>query len=157
MKKYDFTLKETDGKDVSLKDYRGKNVVLYFYPKDNTPGWTTEAQEFMEFHKEFEDLNTVILGISKDSLKSHEKFRDKYNIPFLLLSDESKEVHEMFDVMKAKKMYGKEYMGVERSTFVFDSDGSLIKEYRKVKVKGHAEEVLNYIRDLSKENWNKEP
>ena len=78
MNKYDFILKETDGKDISLKDYKGKNVVLYFYPKDNTPGWTTEAQEFMEFHKKFEDLNTVILGISKDSLKSHEKFRDKY-------------------------------------------------------------------------------
>ncbi len=106
----------------------------------------------MEFHKKFKDLNTVILGISKDSLKSHEKFRDKYNIPFLLLSDESKEVHEMFDVMKAKKMYGKEYLGVERSTFVFDKEGNLIKEYRKVKVKGHAEEVLNYIRDLSKES-----
>ena len=152
MNKYDFTLKETDGNDISLKDYIGKNVVLYFYPKDNTPGWITEAQEFMEFHKEFEKLNTVILGISKDSLKSHEKFRDKYNIPFLLLSDESKEVHEMFDVMKPKKLYGKEYLGVERSTFVFDTEGNLAEEYRKVKVKGHAEEVFNFVKTMEENN-----
>lgn len=102
----------------------------------------------MEVHKEFQDLNTVILGISKDSLVSHEKFRDKYKIPFLLLSDETKEIHEMFDVMKPKKMYGKEYLGVERSTFVFDTEGNLIKEYRKVKVKGHAGEVLDFVRSL---------
>lgn len=150
--KYDFTLKETDGNDVSLKDYRGKNVVVYFYPKDNTPGWITEAQEFMEFHKEFEKLNTVILGISKDGLKSHEKFRDKYKIPFLLLSDESKKVHEIFHVMKPKKLYGKEYLGVERSTFVFDTEGNLVQEYRKVKVKGHAEEVLNFIKSMEENN-----
>lgn len=154
MTKYDFTLKETDGKEISLSDYRGKNVVLYFYPKDNTPGWTTEAQEFMEFHKELEDLNTVILGVSKDSLKSHEKFRDKYSIPFLLLSDEEKKVHEQFDVLKPKKLYGKEYLGVERSTFIFDKEGNLIKEYRKVKVKDHAREVFEFIKNLEKDQEN---
>lgn len=148
MLKYDFTLKETDGNNISLKDYLGKRIVLYFYPKDNTAGWTTEAQEFMEFHKEFEDLNTVILGISKDGLKSHEKFRDKYSIPFLLLSDESKEVHEQFDVLKPKKMYGKEYMGVERSTFIFDEEGNLVKEFRKVKASGHAKEVFDFIKAM---------
>lgn len=148
MLKYDFTLKETDGKDVSLKDYLGKKIVLYFYPKDNTAGWTTEAQEFMEFHEKFKDLNTVILGISKDGLKSHEKFRDKYGIPFLLLSDEPKEVHEQFGVLKPKKMYGKEYMGVERSTFIFDEEGNLVKEFRKVKASGHAKEVFDFIKAM---------
>lgn len=108
----------------------------------------------MEFHKELEDLNTVILGVSKDSLKSHEKFRDKYSIPFLLLSDEEKKVHEQFDVLKPKKLYGKEYLGVERSTFIFDKEGNLIKEYRKVKVKDHAREVFEFIKNLEKDQEN---
>jgi len=132
---YDFLLKETDGKDISLQNFKGKNVVLYFYPKDNTPGWTTEAVEFVELLKEFERLNTVIIGISRDSLKSHVKFRDKYNIPFLLLSDETEEVHNLFKVKK-------------RSTFVFNKEGTLIKEFRDVKAKGHAKEVLDYINSL---------
>lgn len=149
MSNYDFVLKETDGKDISLKDFRGKNVVLYFYPKDNTSGWTTEALEFVELLKEFESLDTVIIGISRDSLKSHAKFRDKFDIPFLLLSDEAEEVHNLFNVMKMKKLYGKEYLGVERSTFVFDKEGNLIKEFRNVKAKGHAKEVLDFIRSLS--------
>lgn len=149
MADYDFILKETDGKDISLKDFRGKNVVLYFYPKDNTSGWTTEALEFVELLNEFKSLDTVIIGISRDSLKSHAKFRDKYNIPFLLLSDETEEVHKLFDVMKMKKLYGKEYLGVERSTFIFDKEGNLIKEFRNVKAAGHASEVLDYIRNLS--------
>lgn len=148
MTKYNFTLKETDGKDISLKDYLGKRVVLYFYPKDNTSGWTTEAQEFGELLEEFKRENTEILGISKDDLKSHAKFRDKYDIPFLLLSDETKEVHEMFDVLKPKKMYGKEYMGVVRSTFLFDEAGELIGEFRDVKSSGHAQEVLDFIKSI---------
>lgn len=102
----------------------------------------------MEFHKEFQGLDAVILGISKDSLKSHQKFRDKYQIPFLLLSDETTEVHQLFDVLKPKKMFGKEYMGTERSTFVFDREGELIKEYRKVKAIGHAAEVLAFLKEL---------
>lgn len=148
MPNYDFVLKETDGKDISLKDFRGKNVVLYFYPKDNTSGWTTEALEFVELLDEFESQDTVIIGISRDSLKSHAKFRDKFNIPFLLLSDETEEVHNLFNVMKMKKLYGKEYLGVERSTFIFDKEGNLIKEFRNVKANGHAREVLDFIRSM---------
>lgn len=103
----------------------------------------------MELLKEFESLDTVIIGISRDSLKSHAKFRDKFDIPFLLLSDEAEEVHNLFNVMKMKKLYGKEYLGVERSTFVFDKEGNLIKEFRNVKAKGHSKEVLDFIRSLS--------
>lgn len=147
MSKYNFTLKETDGKDISLEDFKGKNVVLYFYSRDNTAGCTTEAAEFRDLYDEFQKLNTVILGISRDSLKSHAKFREKQNIPFLLLSDPMEEVHNLFGVMKLKKMYGREYMGVERSTFVFDKSGELVKEFRNVKAKGHAEEVLYFIRN----------
>ncbi|MEG0129688.1 peroxiredoxin [Clostridium sp.] len=145
---YDFVLKETDGGDVSLKDYAGKNVVLFFYPKDNTSGCTVEANEFKELNSEFNGLNTVILGISRDSLKSHAKFREKNELPYILLSDEDKEVHNMFEVMKMKKVCGKESLGVERSTFVFNENGELVKEFRKVKSKGHAQEVLDYIKSL---------
>ena len=145
---YNFVVKETDGKDISLKDFKGKNVVLYFYSKDDTSGWTTEALEFVELLKEFDKYNTIIMGISRDSLKSHAKFKEKYSIPFLLLSDEKEEVHNLFDVMKLKKMYGKEYLGVERSSFVFDKAGNLAKEFRNVKPKGHAKEVLDFIIEL---------
>lgn len=147
MLNYDFILKETDGDDISLKKFKGKNVVLYFYPKDNTAGCTTEALEFMDLHDEFEKQDTVIIGISRDSLKSHAKFRDKHGLGFLLLSDEDEKVHNLFEVMKLKKMYGKEYMGVERSTFIFNKEGELIKEFRNVKAKGHAEKVLEFIKD----------
>ncbi|WP_201260001.1 peroxiredoxin [Tissierella sp. P1] len=147
MLNYDFVLKETSGNDISIKDFKGKNVVVYFYPKDNTAGCTTEALEFMDLYDEFEKLDTVIIGISRDSLKSHAKFRDKHDLPFLLLSDEDEEVHNLFNVMKLKKMYGKEYMGVERSTFIFNKDGELIKEFRNVKAKGHAEKVLEFIKN----------
>lgn len=147
MSKYNFTLKETDGADISLEDFKGKNVILYFYPKDNTSGCTTEAIEFRDLNDEFEKLDTVILGISRDSLKSHAKFREKQNLPFLLLSDEDEEVHKLFDVMKPKKMYGKEYIGVERSTFVFNRQGELVKEYRNIRAKGHAAKVLEYIKE----------
>lgn len=147
MTKYDFTLKETDGKEISLQDYRGKNVVVYFYPKDNTPGWTVEAKGFRDLNGEFQELDTVILGISKDDLKSHGKFRDKFDLNFHLLSDPDAEVQKKFDVWKPKKMFGKEFMGTERATFVFDKEGNLQKEYRKVKADGHAEEVLAFVKE----------
>ncbi len=147
MSKYDFTLKETDGKDISLEDFKGKNVVLYFYPKDNTSGCTTEAIEFRDLHDEFKKLDTEILGISRDSLKSHDKFREKQSISFLLLSDEDEKVHKLFDVMKPKKMYGREYIGVERSTFVFNKEGELVKEFRNIRAKGHAAKVLEFIKE----------
>ncbi|WP_353094708.1 peroxiredoxin [Tissierella praeacuta] len=147
MLNYDFILKETDGDDISLKKFKGKNIVLYFYPKDNTAGCTTEALEFMDLHDEFEEQDTVIIGISRDSLKSHTKFRDKHGLGFLLLSDEDEKVHNLFEVMKLKKMYGKEYMGVERSTFIFNKEGELIKEFRNIKAKGHAEKVLEFIKN----------
>ncbi|MBU5675114.1 thioredoxin-dependent thiol peroxidase [Alkaliphilus sp. MSJ-5] len=146
MQKYNFTLQETDGMNVSLDDFKGQSVVIYFYPKDNTSGCTTEATEFRDLYDEFKKLNAIILAISRDSLKSHAKFREKQNLPFLLLSDKDEEVHKLFDVMKLKKMYGKEYMGVERSTFIINKDGELIKEFRNVKAKGHAEEVLKFIK-----------
>ena len=148
MSKYNFTLKETDGKDVTLDDYKGKNVVVYFYPKDNTPGWANEATGFKDLYDQFKELNTEILGISRDNLSSHAKFRDKLELPFLLLSDEEQEVHKLFDVMKPKKMFGKEYLGVERSTFVFNKDGELVKEFRKVKIAGHGEEVLEFVKTI---------
>lgn len=148
MSNYEFTLIETDGKDISLSDYRGKNVVVYFYPKDNTPGWNSEANSFKDLYDQFKENNTEILGVSRDSLKSHAKFRDKFQLPFLLLSDEDKKVHEQFNVMVPTKMFGKEGIGVERSTFIFNSEGELVKEYRKVKVDGHAEEVLNFVKDM---------
>jgi len=147
MLNYDFVLKETNGTDISLKDFKGKNVVLYFYPKDNTSGCTTEALEFMDLYDEFQKQDTIIMGISRDNLKSHAKFRDKHNLPFLLLSDENEEIHNLFNVMKLKKMYGKEYMGVERSTFIFNKEGELVKEFRNVKAKGHAEKVLEFIKN----------
>lgn len=148
MSKYNFTLKETDGRDISLNDYKGKNLVVYFYPKDNTPGWKSEAIGFKDLYDQFKELNTEIFGISRDGLKSHAKFRDNLELPFLLLSDEEEKVHKLFDVMKPKKMFGKEYLGVERSTFVIDKDGEMLKEYRNVKVKGHAEEVLEFIKTI---------
>lgn len=148
MVKYDFVLKETDGADISLDSFKGKNVVLYFYPKDNTAGCTTEALEFMELQNEFNKQDTVVLGISRDSLNSHVKFRDKFNLPFLLLSDVDQEVHKLFNVMKLKKMYGKEHMGVERSTFIFNKSLELVKEFRNVKAKGHAEEVLDFVKNI---------
>jgi len=145
MSKYEFTLKETDGKDISLSDFKGKNVVVYFYPKDNTPGWNNEANSFKDLYDQFKENNTEILGISKDSLKSHAKFRDKFDLPFLLLSDEEGKVHELFKDKETKKLLGN---GVGRSTFVFNKEGKLIKEFRGVKVNGHPEEVLDFIKSI---------
>lgn len=143
----DFELLASNGKMVKLADYKGKNVVLYFYPKDMTPGCTTEACDFRDQHNSFEELDAVILGVSPDPLERHEKFIEKHGLPFLLLADEDHQVAENYDVWKLKKNFGKEYMGIERSTFVIDKDGKVAGEWRKVKVKGHVEEALKFIKE----------
>ncbi len=137
-----FSLIGSDNNLHSLSDYKGKKVILYFYPRDNTPGCTTEACEFRDNNKQIIDSNTIILGISKDSLASHVKFITKFDLPFILLSDEEKTVCNLFDVIKEKNMYGKKVLGIERSTFLIDENGILIKEYRKVKVKGHVDSII---------------
>lgn len=142
----DFTLPNQDGEQVSLSDFKGKYVVLYFYPKDMTPGCTTEACDFRDQHGSFRDLDAVILGVSPDPAESHQKFIDKHDLPFHLLADEDHQVAEDYDVWKLKKNFGKEYYGIERSTFIIDKEGNLQKEFRKVKVKGHVEEALDFIR-----------
>ena len=140
-----FSAEMTGNKKFSLKEFTGKNIVLYFYPRDNTPGCTSESIDFRDNFKFFQKKNTLIFGISKDSLSSHEKFKEKFNFPFELISDPEEKVFKAFDVIKEKSMYGKKYLGIERSTFLVDSKGKLKKEWRKVKVKGHVEEVLNSI------------
>ncbi|MDR7077243.1 peroxiredoxin Q/BCP [Neobacillus niacini] len=146
----DFELLANNGETVRLSSLRGSNVVLYFYPKDMTPGCTTEACDFRDQSALFKELNAVILGISPDPVERHQKFVEKYGLPFLLLADTEHRVAEEFDVWKLKKNFGKEYMGIERSTFIIDKNGSLVKEWRKVQVKGHVENALAYI----KENLN---
>ena len=146
----DFELLANNGETVKLSSLRGSNVVLYFYPKDMTPGCTTEACDFRDQSALFKELNAVILGISPDPVERHQKFVEKYGLPFLLLADTEHRVAEEFDVWKLKKNFGKEYMGIERSTFIIDKNGSLVKEWRKVQVKGHVENALAYI----KENLN---
>ncbi|MEG1001841.1 MAG: peroxiredoxin [Clostridium sp.] len=138
----DFTLTGSDNKEHKLSDYRGKKVILYFYPKDNTPGCSLEAQDFKRYNEKFLDDNTVILGVSRDSLKAHDKFITKYDLPFVLLSDENEEVCKLYNVLKEKNMFGKKVFGIERSTFVIDKDGKIEDIYRKVKVKGHVESLL---------------
>ena len=140
-----FSAEMTGNKKFSLKEFTGKNIVLYFYPRDNTPGCTSESFVFRDNFKSFQKKNTLIFGISKDSLSSHEKFKDKFNFPFELISDPEEKVCKAFDVIKEKSMYGKKYLGIERSTFLVDSKGKLKKEWRKVKVKGLVEEVLYCI------------
>ena len=144
-----FTRPATGGKDISLDDFKGKNVVLYFYPKDNTPGCTTEGGDFRDHIKAFEKANTVILGVSRDSIRKHENFKAKQSFPFDLLSDEDESLCKQFDVIKLKKLYGKEYLGIDRSTFLIDKEGKLAREWRGVKVKGHVEEVLAAAQELS--------
>lgn len=143
----DFTLEATNGETVTLSDFKGKNVVLFFYPKDQTPGCTREACDFRDAYQEFSDLNTVILGISKDSIASHQKFVEKQNLPFLLLSDPEGEVCEKYGVIKDKNMFGRKYKGIERSTFVIDKEGKIAKAYRKVKVADHVQEVLQFVKE----------
>ena len=142
-----FTLPNQVGDKISLSDFKGKHVVLYFYPKDMTPGCTTEACDFRDEHESFSELDAVIIGVSPDPAESHQKFIAKHELPFLLLADEDHKVAEAFDVWKLKKNFGKEYYGIERSTFIIDKEGNLQKEYRKVQVKGHVETALSFIRE----------
>jgi peroxiredoxin Q/BCP len=143
-----FSLPATGDKTIALKDLKGKNLVLYFYPKDSTPGCTTEGQDFRDLYPQFQKLNTEILGVSRDSLKRHENFKTKQGFPFELLSDEEEELCQKYDVIKEKKLYGKTFMGIERSTFLIDEKGVLRAEWRKVKVKGHVDEVLEAVKQL---------
>ncbi|WDF53292.1 thioredoxin-dependent thiol peroxidase [Paenibacillus sp. KACC 21273] len=138
----EFTLEASGGQEISLSDYRGKKVVLYFYPKDSTPGCTQEACDFRDSSAAYEQKGAVVLGISPDPVKSHDKFVQKYELSFPLLSDPDHAVAEAFGVWQLKKMYGKEYEGIVRSTFLIDEEGILIKAWNKVKVKGHTEEVF---------------
>jgi len=138
----DFKLASDKGENVDLKDLRGKKVVLYFYPKDMTSGCTAEACDFRDNVKKFEKNNTVIIGVSADSVDSHKKFKDKYGLPFMLLSDETKKVLKDYGVWKEKSMYGKKYMGIERTTFVIGDTGKIEKIFNKVKVDGHIDEIL---------------
>lgn len=141
----DFKLKNDEGNEISLSDFKGKKVILYFYPKDDTPGCTKEACGFRDDQKKFQTKNTVIVGVSADSVESHVKFKKKYGLPFQLLSDPDKKLIQAFGVWVEKSMYGKKYMGIERATFVIDESGKIAKVFPKVKVDGHVEEVLNSL------------
>ncbi len=143
-----FKIPATGDQEISLSSLKDKNVVLYFYPKDSTPGCTREGQDFRDLHGKFKRAKTVVLGVSRDSLKSHENFCAKFSFPFALLSDQDEVLCRLFDVIKEKNMYGKKVMGIERSTFLIDAKGVLREEWRKVKVNGHAEEVLAAAKDL---------
>jgi peroxiredoxin Q/BCP len=144
----DFTAASTAGHPFGLGEVRGKALVLFFYPKDATSGCTVEAQEFRDLHASFRRAGAQIVGISRDSLKSHAKFRDKEALPFHLLSDPDESLCKLFDVIREKSLYGRKYMGIERSTFLIDDKGVLRHEWRKVKVAGHAQEVLEVLRSL---------
>ncbi len=144
----ELSLPSTAGGSFSLADAKGSNVVIYFYPRDNTSGCTREAQDFRDLHGAFRKANTVVVGISPDSLESHHKFKDKLKLAFELLSDTAKEACAQFDVYREKSLYGRKFMGVERSTFLIDATGQLRREWRKVKVDGHAAEVLAAARSL---------
>ena len=144
----DFQIPATSEKTVSLSQLKGKQVVIYFYPKDSTPGCTTEGQGFRDHYADFQAANTEVFGVSRDSLKSHENFKAKQAFPFELLSDKDEALCQLFDVIKLKKLYGKEYLGVDRSTFLIDKDGVLRHEWRGVKVPGHVEAVLEQARAL---------
>jgi len=144
----EFNLPDQSGKMISLKDLKGKNVILYFYPKDDTSGCTKEACSFRDELPDFNNLNADIIGVSADSIQSHKKFAEKYNLPFRLLSDESKEIIKAYDVWKEKNMYGIKKMGIERSTFIIDKSGIIRKIFRKVKVDHHNREVMEALKEL---------
>jgi peroxiredoxin Q/BCP len=144
----DFELPSSTGETVKLSDYRGQRVLIYFYPKDMTSSCTQQACDFRDRHEEFKGVNTVILGISIDPMKQHDKFIAKYGLPFILLSDEEHQVAEKYGVWQLKKMYGKEYMGMVRSTFLIDEEGVLLKSWLKVRVKGHIEAALEAVQQL---------
>jgi len=138
----------TSNQKIEIPDNKGRNIVLYFYPKDDTPGCTIEGNDFTELKKPFAQQNTVIYGVSRDSIASHEKFKQKFNYTIDLISDEDESLCKQFDVIKLKKLYGKEHMGVVRSTFVISPSGDILKHWDKVKVAGHAEEVLEFVKEL---------
>jgi len=144
----DFTLLDDSGEKVKLSSLRGKKVVLYFYPRDNTPGCTQQACDFRDAKRKFDRQEAVILGVSPDKETTHEKFKSKFKLPFRLLADPEKKVSKLYDVLKEKNMYGKKVMGIERSTFLIDEDGTLVEEMRKVKVQGHIENVLAQVKRL---------
>ena len=144
----DFSLPSTGGTTFRLSEHLGSKLVLYFYPKDNTPGCTTEGSDFRDHHKEFAKAGCGVFGVSRDSLGSHQKFKDKMKFPFELLSDEDESACKQFGVMKMKNMYGRKVRGIERSTFVVDARGVLAREWRGVRVPGHVEEVLNFVKAL---------
>jgi peroxiredoxin Q/BCP len=145
----DFSAAMTGNRTFTLSEYKGKIVVLYFYPKDNTPGCTAESMNFRDLHSQFQELQAEIFGISRDSLRSHEGFKSKFKLPFELLSDPDENICKLFDVIAMKNMYGKQVRGVERSTFVIDRSGKLVKEWRGVKVPGHSDEVLEFVKSLT--------
>jgi len=144
----DFTLPATGGGDFSLRPIRSKSLVIYFYPKDNTPGCTTEAQQFRDLYAEYQKAGCEIVGVSRDSIKSHENFKAKFTLPFELLSDAEEIACNLFGVIKQKKLYGKDVRGIERSTFVLDAKGVIRKEWRGLKADGHAQEVLEFVQSL---------
>lgn len=144
----DFNATATNDTSVNLSELRGKNLVIYFYPKDHTPGCTTQGQDFRDAYGDFQAANTEIFGVSRDSLRTHENFKAKQGFPFELISDPEETLCKHFDVIKLKKLYGKEYMGIERSTFLIDAQGVLRQAWRKVKVKGHVQEVLDAAQSL---------
>ncbi len=145
----DFTAPATGNQDISLPGLRGKKVILYFYPRDNTPGCTQEGKDFRDHIEQFGSLNTIIFGVSRDSVKVHEGFKAKQEFPFDLLSDKEEKLCSLFDVIKMKNMYGKQVRGIERSTFLIDEEGILLYEWRKVKVKTHVAEVLEKLQQLT--------
>jgi len=144
-----FTLPATGDQNLSLSDFSGRNLVIYFYPKDNTSGCTREGQDFRDLSTQFTEAGADILGVSRDSVKTHENFRNKHQFPFHLLSDSEELLCKQFDVIREKKLYGRTYMGIERSTFLINPDGVLKQEWRNVRVPGHAQAVLEALRDLS--------
>lgn len=148
----EFGALSTGNKTIALTDYRGSYVVIYFYPKDNTPGCTQEGQGFRDNMDKFAAMGAVILGVSRDTLRVHEGFKDKQAFPFDLLSDTDEKLCQLFDVIKMKNMYGKQVRGIERSTFLIDPQGSLVREWRKVKVKNHCEEILSALTELRNKN-----
>lgn len=144
----DFTLPASNGKDVSLRDFRGRKLVIYFYPQDNTPTCTTQSCDFRDFNGKFAELGAEVIGISPDDLKSHDKFITKFELPFLLLSDPEHQVAELFGVWNLKKLYGREYMGIVRSTFLIDEEGRIAQEWRNIKIKNHVQKVLDAVKEL---------
>ena len=148
----EINLPASNAKIISLKDFKGKNIVLYFYPKDDTPGCTVQACGFRDAIKNVEKVNAVVLGVSPDGISSHQKFIEKFNLPFLLLSDEDKKTCQDYGVWVEKSMYGRKYMGVARTTFIIDKTGKIAKIFEKVKPQGHEEEVLTVLKSLNEHN-----